>query len=95
MADALLTTAEQGSAWTVLYPSFALVLPEDPVGTDPIAYAIPRGEPELRAYLDHWNAVNEQGGFSETEYRRWILGRDPDIKRRRWSIAKDVLGWLD
>jgi len=95
IADALLTTAEQGSAWTVLYPSFALVLPEEPIGTDPIAYAIPRGEPELRIYLDHWNAVNEQGGFSESEYQRWILGRDPDTKGRRWSIATDVLGWLD
>ena len=60
-----------------------------------IAYAIPRGEPELRIYLDHWGEVNAQGGFSESEYQRWILGRDPDTKDRRWSIAKDVLGWLE
>ncbi len=95
IADAHLTSAEQGAAWTLLYPSFSLVMTEVPLARDPLAYAVPRGEYELRDYLDQWLSITEMSGFSQVEYDRWILGRDPTARVSRWSIAKNVLGWID
>ncbi|MCP4664514.1 MAG: hypothetical protein GY856_54715 [bacterium] len=64
-----------------------MVIPDQPLGRDPPAYALPKGESEL--YI----AVMD--GFSQLEYDRWVLGRDPAARIRRWSIAKDVLGWIE
>jgi hypothetical protein len=37
--DALLSTAEGGSAWTLLHPAFSVVVPRPNVVTGPIARA--------------------------------------------------------
>lgn len=95
VADVHLTTAEQGAAWTLLYPSFSVVMTEKPLGKDPLAYAIPQGEPAFREYLNQWLTIIELNGFAEEEYNRWILGQDPKAVAPRWCIARDVLGWLE
>ena len=33
------------------------------------------------------------GTFDE-QYERWVLGRRPKPPGRRWSVLKDVLGWI-
>ncbi|MCP4664516.1 MAG: hypothetical protein GY856_54725 [bacterium] len=60
-----------------------------------LAYAVAKGESELRAYIDQWLTITEMDGFSQREFDRWILGRDPAARVSRWSVAKDVLGWIE
>lgn len=34
-------------------------------------------------------------GTVDTLYRYWMLGRVKETQPSRWSIARDVLGWMD
>jgi hypothetical protein len=45
--DASLFTAEAGSAWTLLYPKFAVAEPQPGLLSLPLAYAVARGDQEL------------------------------------------------
>lgn len=70
--DALLTTAEVGSAWAVIHPKttmlavFGADLPEDIV----IVYG---GEDRsLEDYLDHWIRKHTDRGFFERLFKHWI-----------------------
>ena len=93
IADALLTTAEQGSAWTLLYPHYTVVIPEESIFKDFIAYPIPKGNLEFLNYLNQWLNIVKMSDFSKKEYEYWILGQDPKAKKPRWSIMHNVLGW--
>jgi ABC-type amino acid transport substrate-binding protein len=51
--DAMLFSAEGGSAWTLIFPRFSVVVPQPNVITGPIAFATPRSAraARLRQYL--------------------------------------------
>ena len=92
--DAVLIRAEEGAAWTIRYPQFNLVTPS-PVLIVPFAYSVAQGEQELLAFLDAW-LVNARGtGTVDELYRYWMLGQVQQTKPPRWSVARDVLGWID
>jgi ABC-type amino acid transport substrate-binding protein len=93
--DAVLSTAEAGSAWTLLYPQFAVVVPQPRVVRIPVGYAVARGNPDLVDFLSRWVELKTKGGQMQDLYEHWILGKVPDGPRRRWSIAHDVLEWVD
>jgi proton glutamate symport protein len=93
--DALLSTAEGGSAWTLLYPAFGVVVPRPNVVTGPIAFATPRSAPELHDYVSTWVALKRQDGVARHLYDFWILGRGAESTEPRWSVIRDVLGWVD
>jgi ABC-type amino acid transport substrate-binding protein len=94
-AHALLTTAEQGAAWTLLYPSYAVVLPEQPIGDDFIAYPMAKGNPEFLHYVDTWLTMAKLSAKADREYNYWILGKDPKLKKPRWSVINNVLHWTN
>jgi hypothetical protein len=60
--DALLASAEGGSAWTLLHPRFGVVVPRPNVVTGPIALARPRNAPELHDYVSTWVALKRRDG---------------------------------
>jgi Na+/H+-dicarboxylate symporter len=94
-ADAYALPAERGSAWTLRYPQFSVVVPfPDPIKI-PIAWGLPAAEPALAAFVNTWLDLKRRDGTIEELYRYWILGRDPDTARPRWSIIRDVLHWVD
>jgi Na+/H+-dicarboxylate symporter/ABC-type amino acid transport substrate-binding protein len=93
--DALLFTAEGGSAWTLLHPAFSVVVPRPNVVTGPIALATPRGAPGLHDYISTWVALKRQDGVAQHLYDFWILGRGAASTEPRWSVIRDVLGWVD
>ena len=94
-ADALLTTAEQGPAWTLLYPSHAVVIPEQPIGDDFIAYPVAKGNLEFLHYVDTWLTMAKLSDKADREYSYWILGKDPQLERPRWSVIRNVLHWVN
>lgn len=90
-ADAVVAAAERGSAWTLLYPAFTVVVPQPGLVRIPLAYPLVRDE-EWRVFADQWLELKRKDGTLDELYSYWILGRDAAENRRRWSILDDVLG---
>ncbi len=93
-ADALVWSAETGSAWTLLYPHFSVV-PLRPITRIPLAYAVAPREAALAEYLSRWLEVFEGTSFDERLYDHWILGKTAVPKVPRWSVLRNVLGWVE
>ncbi|MBU2869659.1 cation:dicarboxylase symporter family transporter [Colwellia sp. E2M01] len=91
--DALIYSTEAGSAWTMLYPDFAAVIPRELKLKAPIAFLLPQGQLDYAQYVNTWLNLNKENGFQEKVYHFWILGENPEAKQPRWSIMKDVLAW--
>jgi ABC-type amino acid transport substrate-binding protein len=93
--DALVTSAEGGSAWTLLFPEYTVVIPDAHVIRQPLGYPVARGERELKDLLDHWIELKTKDGTIERAYDHWILGRQARPITPRWSVVRNVLGWVD
>ena len=92
--DAFLFTAEAGSAWTLLYPQFAVVVPQPGLTSFPLVYAAPRGEIKWVDYVNAWIELKQKDGTTERLYNYWILGRGAVEPKPRWSVIRDVLHWV-
>jgi ABC-type amino acid transport substrate-binding protein len=92
--DAFLFTAEAGSAWTLLYPRFAVVVPQPGLLSIPLAYAVARGDQELLDYVNAWLELKQKDRTVERLYDYWILGRGAAARQPRWSVIRDVLHWV-
>ncbi len=93
--DAYVTTAERGSAWSLLYPHYAVVAPEDVRRRTPLAYAVASGDVNTVAFLNVWIEIQKENGTIQRLYDHWILGKDTRPLEPRWSIARNVLGWVE
>lgn len=93
--DAMLFSAEGGSAWTLIHPRFSVVVPRPNVVSGPIAFATPKGAPEVHDYVSTWIALKRQDGVARHLYDFWILGRGAESTTPRWSVIRNVLGWVD
>ena len=94
-ADALLLSAEGGSAWCMLYPQFQVVIPQSNTIKQPLAYAIAPGDRSLLDFMNQWINVKRKRGMIQRLYDYWILGRGAKKKKPRWSIIRDVLHWVE
>jgi Na+/H+-dicarboxylate symporter/ABC-type amino acid transport substrate-binding protein len=92
--DAFVFTAEAGSAWTLLYPRFAVVVPQPGLLSLPLTYAAARGDQELLDFVNAWIALKQKDGTTERLYEYWILGRGAAKPEPRWSVIRDVLHWV-
>jgi Na+/H+-dicarboxylate symporter/ABC-type amino acid transport substrate-binding protein len=92
--DAMLTTAEIGSAWSLLYPEYSVVIPK-PVVSVPIAMTAAKGDRQMVDFLNTWLRLKQDDGTLDAAYRYWILGQGDETKRQRWSVIRDVLHWVD
>jgi ABC-type amino acid transport substrate-binding protein len=91
--DAFLTGAETGSAFTLFYPEFEVVIPNDQRVSLPLFYAIGNHDEEMRDLLEHWMDLRKKDGTEDQIYKQWILGKPQGQRPHRWSIMRDVLGW--
>lgn len=91
-ADALLLSAEEGSAYAFRYPRYTVVNPMQTRVQFPAGYAMPRGENEWHTYVDNWIDLKRKDGSIDQLYHSWIMGGVTENREPRWSILKDVLG---
>ncbi len=94
-ADALVISAEAGSAWTLIHPEFEVVLP---FGRDvlwPIGYAVAPGDDEFLRFLDLWIDLKRDEGLVSRLRNHWILGRTAVPPSHRWSVIRNVLHWVE
>jgi len=93
--DAMLTSAEAGASWTLLYPDYQVVNPFPEVVSLPLVYTIGGIDPEFEAFMNHWIELKKKDKTIEQLYKYWILGKKVKKTKPRWSIAHDVLHWID
>ena len=93
--DALLISAEEGSAWTLLYPNFQVVTPFTPQIALPLVYPFQANDQKADEILDDWIEFRKNDGTIQVGYDYWILGKGTKPKQPRWSILRNVLRWID
>ncbi len=93
--DALLTSAEGGAAWTLIYPSFTVVNPFPRPLKVPLTFPFGGPDPRFENFLDNWIELKQKDGAIDELYDHWILGRGVNTRGPRWSIMRDVLNWVE
>ena len=93
--DALLFSAEAGSAWTLLYPHFTVVVPKPRTVTAPMALGLPRDAPLLYDFVETWLTLQRESGIIDRLESYWILGEGAEPSEPRWSVIRNLLGWVD
>ena len=93
--DALLGEAEAGSAWTLIYPRYAVVVPRPEPLAIPVAYPMPRGDREMVDFVSTWVQLMKKDQTIDAIYDHWILGKLATGKEPRWSVIRNVLHWVD
>jgi ABC-type amino acid transport substrate-binding protein len=94
--DALLTTAEEGAPWTMLYPAYCIASFGPNEGTK-FLHAYPVVKSDDDTFLRIVNAMLDMEraqGSLEKKYDYWVLGKNPFVKTRRWSVIRDILHWV-
>jgi ABC-type amino acid transport substrate-binding protein len=83
-----------GSANTLLYPSYSVVVPK-PVAKVPVAFALPRGDAVMKAFIHNRLLLEQQSGRLAALYDYWVLAHGLEQGDGRWSVIRDELGWVD
>ncbi len=74
--DALVYGAEQGSAWTLVYPEFTVVVPRPIPLTAPIVFPLPLEERELTKFVNTWITLKKKDGTINRLFAYWIQGKE-------------------
>ncbi len=91
--DGMLIAAEEGAAWNVLHPEFAVVVPE-PVTIRPVAMMARVSDQQWLRFLDGWVDFERVDGSLELLRHYWITGGGTQQRPPRWCVMRDVLHWL-
>jgi ABC-type amino acid transport substrate-binding protein len=81
--DALVYTAEAGSAWSLVYPDYSVAVPHPLVLAVPLAYPVKRGDRDMVDYVDVWIELKKKDGTIQR------------LHGPRWSVVRDLLHWVD
>jgi Na+/H+-dicarboxylate symporter len=93
--DAVLCAAEAGSIWTLVYPDFSVAVPQPDVISIPLAYPMALGDERMVEFLDRWLELQRQDGTLQRLDEYWIQGREAEPTTQRWSVIRDILGWVE
>ncbi|MBY5990969.1 cation:dicarboxylate symporter family transporter [Ferrimonas balearica] len=93
--DGLLISLEAGKTWTMLYPEYTTLYNRKEVKSFPVAYVVAKDNVELHLFLNSWLELQRASGYVDRLYNYWILGKNAKPKQPRWSVIKDVLGWVE
>ena len=94
--DALLFSAEAGSAWSIMYPRFQVVTPlPRPVRVPLVLPYSADADPKMDEFIDNWVMLRQNDGSLEDMFDYWILGEGTEVREPRWSIIRNVLGWVE
>ncbi len=93
--DAFAETAEVGFAWTILHPEFHVAFPLGRRVARPLVFPIRDDCDAFKESIDAWIDIAKLDLTIQELYDYWILGKSARKKGPRWSIIRDVLGWVD
>ena len=89
--DGFVATAERGSAYTLLHPEYAVVVPQPRPQKVPLAYVIAGRDQALTGVVNTWIDLKRRDGTVDELFAHWILGQQAAPKQPRWSIVRNVL----
>ena len=89
--DAIVLTAERGSAYTLLHPEFSVVVPKPRTFKVPLAYVTAGHDQALATTVNTWIDLKRKDGTIDELFEHWILGRNAAPHQRRWSVLDDVI----
>ena len=92
--NGLVISAESGSAWTLRHPRYTVANPLQGQIRVPLYY-LTATDTEFEQFLQNWLTLKRSDGTQQQLYDYWILGQDKQTQTPRWSILRDVLGWVD
>jgi Na+/H+-dicarboxylate symporter/ABC-type amino acid transport substrate-binding protein len=95
LADGMITSAESGAYYTLLYPEYSIVNPFPEPITVPVVYPVGFESEEFVDYINNWIIVITKQGRVDKLYEHWILGKQVTQPKKNWSVIKDVLHWDD
>jgi Na+/H+-dicarboxylate symporter len=93
--DAILLTAQRGSAWSLVYPDYSVVIPEPDIVNVPLAYAMAWDDRDMADFVSAWIELKNKDGTIDKLYKYWILGESEAFKKPRWSVIRNVLHWIE
>lgn len=93
-AHALMLSAEEGTAYSYRYPHYS-VARTSRAGGLPAAYPIPKGDVEMMEFVSNWIELKRKEGTIDSLYEYWMLGGAAKPSGPRWSVIRDVLGWVE
>jgi ABC-type amino acid transport substrate-binding protein len=93
--DAVALPAERGSVLTLLNPKWTVVVPSPGVIKVPLAFPLPDHDPAWPRFVNTWIELKRRDGTLNTLFDHWILGKTATKQEPRWSVARDVLHWID
>ncbi|RLD71442.1 MAG: hypothetical protein DRJ10_19460, partial [Bacteroidetes bacterium] len=93
--QALIVSAEGGSTYTMLYPSYQLVNPFPYNISAPKVFLFDKVDPEFKEFVDNFIKIRQKDGTFQHLYNYWILGEDVIINDKNWSVIRDVLHWVE
>ncbi|MCE9679422.1 cation:dicarboxylase symporter family transporter [Shewanella sp. AS1] len=92
--DAVVISAEAGSAWTLFFPNYGIALLENS-SQYPMAYGVALSNHSLLNYVNNWLKLRKVDGHQQRFYNYWMLGKGASEEKPRWSIIRDLLHWVD
>jgi ABC-type amino acid transport substrate-binding protein len=92
--DAVVISAQAGSAWTLFFPGYGIAILEHSVRY-PVAYAVAQNNQSLLNYVNNWQKLRKVDGHQDQLYNYWMLGQGATQVKPRWSIIRDVLHWVN
>ena len=87
--------AEEGSAWSVLYPAYSVAVPKPAILSVPLAYPMDYEAEEMADLINTWITLKRSDQTILQFYDHWILGKPLEKPAPRWSVIRNVLGWVD
>ncbi len=87
----ILTTAEGGSAWTLLYPDYVVVNPFANRQGAPLVIAVSDEDLILEHFLSTWIKIKQTDGTIDALFAHWIQGETTKASEPRWSIMNYLL----
>ncbi|MCF7970378.1 MAG: cation:dicarboxylase symporter family transporter [Methylococcaceae bacterium] len=87
----ILTTAEGGSAWTLLYPDYVVINPFANRQGAPLVIAVSDEDLILEHFLSTWIKIKQTDGTIDTLFAHWIQGETAQASKPRWNIMHYLL----
>ena len=92
--DAMYTGYERGTVYSLLYPQFSAVVPDEGLGSVPLAFTTPPDESRLLEFVDAWVEDARASGLLDQKLEYWVHGSGARAELGpRWSVGRNVLGW--
>jgi hypothetical protein len=56
---------------------------------------VARRDQDWASFLNTWIELKRRDGTIDALYGHWILGKQSGKRQPRWSIIRNVLGWIE